>query len=298
MKSEAYLKPQQMMLSHTFALRLLFIVATFTWTPVGSMAQTWQIGILGGGANYQGELQDKYINLDGISAALGVSGFYSPHPRVNFSAEFIRGTLTGSDAAPGARNAARNLQFVTRLHELSIQARLNLIVNDESLVIPYLTGGASGFYIDPFTPGEGGRVYLFPLGTEGQGLREYPDRKMNRHLNAALLGGGGLELRLTEKLNLDLEVALRKTFTDYVDDVSSTYPNGQALLDARGPVAVRYSYRGGAPEIPAGTQRGNPGTDDWYHVIVFRLRYTLFSDMLRPVYTRTLLRKRGWPYTR
>lgn len=257
-----------------------------------------QIGLIGGGANYQGELQDKYINLDGISAVVGVGVFYSTQPRFNFSAEFIRGTLTGSDAAPGARNAARNLQFVTRLYELSAQGRFNFIVNDEALIIPYVSGGLSGFYIDPYTPAEGGRIYLFPLGTEGQGLREYPDRKMNRHLNAAILGGGGLALRVSENLNLDLDVVFRKTFTDYIDDVSSTYPEAQALLKARGPLAVKYSYRGSAPEIPAGSARGNPATNDMYHVIALRFRYTLSTNNLRPVYGKSLFRKRGWPYTR
>jgi hypothetical protein len=121
---------------------------------------------------------------------------------------------------------------------------------------------------------------------------------MNRHLNAAVLGGGGLELRLTEKLNLDFELMFRKTFTDYIDDVSTTYPDGAALLAARGPVAVRYSYRGTGAEIPAGVQRGNPNTDDMYHVIAFRLRYTLSTDNLRPVYARYLFRNRGWPYSR
>ena len=233
-----------------------------------------------------------------ISAAIGVSAFYCPTPRLNFSAELLRGTLTGSDAVAGARNAARNLQFVTRLYELSLQGRFNLVVSDESIVIPYVAAGVSGFHVDPFTPEEGGRVYLFPLGTEGQGLPEYPDRQMNRNFNAAVIGGGGLELRLTEKLNLDFELMLRKTFTDYIDDVSTTYPDGSLLLAARGPAAVRYAYRGSAAEMPVGSQRGNPGTNDMYHLIAFRLRYTLSSDNLRPVYARYLFRNRGWPYTR
>jgi opacity protein-like surface antigen len=276
----------------------LLIVGLFSYVSSTLHAQTLQLGLLGGGANYQGELQDKYINLDGISATVGVSVFYSPQPRFNLSAEIMRGTLTGSDAVPGARNAARNLQFVTRLYELSVQGRFNLIVNDEALIIPYASAGVSGFHIDPYTPAEGGRIYLFPLGTEGQGLREYPDRKMNRNINAALLGGGGVEIRLSDNLNLDFELVFRKTFTDYIDDVSSTYPDAMALLKARGPIALRYAYRGSAPEVPVGTQRGNPGTNDMYHVIAFRLRYTLSSNNLRPVYGRSLFRKRGWPYTR
>jgi opacity protein-like surface antigen len=276
----------------------LLIVGLFPYVSSTLQAQTLQVGFLGGGANYQGELQDKYINLDGISAAVGVGFFYSPQPRFNFSAEIMRGTLTGSDAVPGARNAARNLQFVTRLYELSVQGRFNFIVNDEALIIPYASAGVSGFHIDPYTPAEGGRIYLFPLGTEGQGLREYPDRKMNRNINAALLGGGGVEIRLSDNLKLDFELVFRKTFTDYIDDVSSTYPDAKALLTARGPIALRYAYRGSAPEIPAGTTRGNPATKDMYHVIAFRLRYTLSSNNLSPVYGRSLFRKRGWPYGR
>ena len=283
---------------NTLARLCLLFTSLFTLLDSPLQAQTLQLGLLGGGANYQGELQDKYINLDGISAAVGVSLFYSPQPRFNFSAEIMRGTLTGSDAVPGARNAARNLQFVTRLYELSVQGRFNFVVNDEALIVPYVSGGLSGFHIDPYTPAEGGRIYLFPLGTEGQGLREHPDRKMNRNLNAALLAGGGLEIRLSEKLNLDLEVVFRKTFTDYIDDVSTTYPDAQALLNARGPLAVKFAYRGSATEFPTGTQRGNPGSKDMYHVVAFRFRYTLSTNNLRPVYGRSLIRKRGWPYGR
>ena len=278
--------------------RIILISFILGCSAIQLQSQTWQLGLLAGGANYQGELQDKYINLDGISAAVGVSAFYSPKPRFNYSAEFIRGTLTGSDAAAGARNAARNLQFVTRFYELSFQGRFNFIVNDEALVIPYATGGVSVFHIDPYTPAEGGRIYLFPLGTEGQGLREYPDRKMNRHINGAMLGGGGLELRLSDKLNMDFEMVFRKTFTDYIDDVSTTYPNEQAMFNARGAIAVRYSYRGSAPAIPEGTTRGNPGTKDMFHVISVRLRYTLATNYLRPIYGKSLFRKRGWPYSR
>ncbi len=283
---------------NTLARLCLLITTLFPLLDSPLQAQTLQLGLLGGGANYQGELQDKYINLDGISAAVGVGLFYSPKPRFNFSAEIMRGTLTGSDAIPGARNAARNLQFVTRFYELSAQGRFNFIVNDEALIVPYVSGGLSGFHINPFTPAEGGRIYLFPLGTEGQGLREYPDRKMNRHINAALLGGGGLEIRLSENLNLDFELVFRKTFTDYIDDVSTTYPDPNALFNARGSLPVKFSYRGSATTFPEGTQRGNPNTKDMYHVIAFRLRYTLATNHLKPVYGRSLFRKRGWPYGR
>ena len=259
-------------------------------------------GFMVGGANYQGELQDKYFTLRGVSTAVGISSLYAFNDRFSISGEFLRGTLTGSDASPDGRNRARNLHFVTRLYELSFAGRINVFNSPEIPFIPYVLGGGSVFHIDPFTPdAAGGKVYLFPLSTEGQGLNEYPDRPLNKRVNVALFGGGGIEFRVTKKLRVDFEVAFRKSFTDYIDDVSTTYPNPNLLYAAHGPQAVQYSFRGdevssGDPVFPAGAQRGNPGTDDWFHVVSIRFRYPIFDRALEMDFPRYLFRKRGWPY--
>jgi hypothetical protein len=75
-------------------------------------------------------------------------------------------------------------------------------------------------------------------------------------------------------------------FTDYLDDVSGNYADSASLLAAKGPLAVKYSYRGNevpgsAPGYPdngyatKNAERGNPKTKDWYYLtglhVTFRL---------------------------
>lgn len=268
----------------------------------GSVGQEWYAGLTVGGANYQGELQDKKLTLDGMTPGLGLSALFAYNDRLSASLEIFKGVLSGSDARPDSRNRSRNLQFVTQLYDLTLAGRCNLFNSRDFPFIPYVMGGVSLFHVDPYTTdGVQGRVYLYPLSTEGQGLRAFPEIPRHRNLNYALSGGGGIEVRVTEKLRMDVEVGFRKTFTDYIDDVSGYYPDRAMLLAERGPIAVKYSYRGaespgGSPVFPEGTLRGNPGTDDWYHVVSIRFRYPILSWDLESIYKRHIFQKEGWPY--
>lgn len=268
----------------------------------GLQAQDLYGGVTLGGANYQGELQDKKLTLDGMTPGLGLSILYAYNDRLSGSLELFKGVLTGSDAKPDSRNRNRNLQFVTQLFDLTLAGRYNLYNSRDFAFIPYVVGGVSLFHIDPYTTdGVRGRVYLFPLSTEGQGLRAYPEIPVQQNINYALMGGGGIEVRLTDKLRMDIEVGFRKTFTDYIDDVSGYFPDPAMLLAERGPMAVSYSYRGdelpgGSQTFPKSTLRGNPGTDDWYHVVSIRIRYPILSWDLESIYKKYLFRKTGWPY--
>ena len=38
--------------------------------------------------------------------------------------------------------------------------------------------------------------------------------------------GGGFKIAVNPSFNIILEYGVRKTFTDYLDDVSTTYPGG------------------------------------------------------------------------
>ncbi len=88
------------------------------------------------------------------------------------------------------------------------------------------------------------RVYLKPLSTEGEGLPGYPDRKPYSLTQLAIPFGGGVKFAITNDWHIGLEVGLRKLFTDYLDDVSSTYADPNDLLTAKGQLAVDLSYRG------------------------------------------------------
>ena len=75
--------------------------------------------------------------------------------------------------------------------------------------------------------------------------------------------GGGVKIAVNESFNIILEYGIRKTFTDYLDDVSTTYP-GPNINNSQWPVemtnqAQELSDPTNNPQINnAGRERGNP----------------------------------------
>ena len=54
-------------------------------------------------------------------------------------------------------------------------------------------------------------------------MPEYPDRKPYKLTQVNIPLGVGLKYYASERINLSAEVLYRKTFTDYIDDVSHNY---------------------------------------------------------------------------
>ena len=284
------------------AIGLLLQAATAA-LPSDVVCQTLYAGASLGGSNYQGELKDGMVNLRGTRLAMGGGLLYAPNDRFSLGLEYTSAMLGGSDRYNRYYFARRrNLHFDTKTAEWSLTGRLNLIIGNEAVAIPYLSAGLAYFSVNPFTSDpEGRRVYLFPLSTEGQGL-EGASIPPHRRWNLSVPFGGGFELRLTRQLRLDIEIATRKTFTDHIDDVGGSYPDGYALLSQRGPAALEISYRGdelpgGDPYFPVeGTLRGNPETKDWYFFMLLRLRYPIFNKTYRYDRINHLFKGSDWPY--
>ncbi|HEY0432939.1 MAG TPA: DUF6089 family protein, partial [Chitinophagaceae bacterium] len=179
---------------------------------------------------------------------------------------------------------ARNLAFETKIAEFSVLGEYYLFDLNERRFSPYLMAGFAVYHFNPYDyNGTTQKVYLQPLSTEGQGLSGYPDRKPYSLTQLAIPFGGGIKYTLTDKLRVGLELGMRKLFTDYLDDVSTTYPDPTDLLSARGQTAVDMSYRGdelpnGSPNYPAkGAQRGGSQHKDWYYFFGLHLTYRLGS---------------------
>jgi opacity protein-like surface antigen len=88
---------------------------------------------------------------------------------------------------------------------------------------PYVIGGIGYFSFNPQTKVGNRWVDLQPLHTEGQGFAEYPDRKEYKLNQLMIPLGAGVKYELTPLINVRAEFLYRKTFTDYIDDVSTTY---------------------------------------------------------------------------
>jgi hypothetical protein len=144
----------------------------------------------------------------------------------------------------------RNLSFRSNIFELSSQAefiftkeqvgRHYKIKNAKGMknfnLQSYLFVGFGGFFYNPKAKYDGRWVALQPLSTEGQGLPG--GAKKYSRFSFCIPYGIGLKNALTAEWTVGLEIGMRKTFTDYIDDVSTVYYDSNALLAAKGQMAV------------------------------------------------------------
>ncbi|MFH2141416.1 MAG: hypothetical protein ABIJ97_03265 [Bacteroidota bacterium] len=147
----------------------------------------------------------------------------------------------------------------------------------------YFFVGVGGFYFNPKAKYLDGKWYaLQPLGTEGQGL--VPTREKYSRVQVAIPYGVGFKYGLDRKWSLGLEIGIRKTFSDYVDDVSTTYFNNNIIASENGDVAAYFAdpSLGRFDTDPVNdswtgpnTQRGDAKDKDTYMFIILNLTYKM-----------------------
>ncbi|RYY40539.1 MAG: hypothetical protein EOO08_05250 [Chitinophagaceae bacterium] len=261
-----------------FFLTALGIVATtisFAQSPV-------RFGLFGGVSQYQGDLQSSIFQGRFARPAIGLTASYDLGQRLALRGGITFSSLEASDRYNSKEELrARNLSFASKLTEGSLVAQYTFFNLDEIRWSPYVFGGVALFHFNPYTYDTSGQKYfLSPLSTEGQGLQQYPDRKMYSLTQFAIPFGAGVTYAITDRWQLGLEVGLRKTFTDYIDDVSGTYADAADLQATRGSKAVELAFRGNevdpAAGYPAkGAMRGNAKNKDLYYFAGLHLQFRL-----------------------
>ena len=240
------------------------------------------LGIFGGMVNYQGDLQP---NSFAFARSKIMSGAWVRIPinnRISIKTGINSGKLGATDAKNRDYLRQRNLSFHSNLQEAFLVADVSLLDMIRTPFTPYVYGGALLFRFNPFTYDQDGqKVHLQPLGTEGQGLAAYPERKPYKLTQAALTFGGGVRFAMNDFLNLGIELGQRKTFTDYLDDVSKTYVAEDLLREGNGDKAAELAFRGdefhGLSYPEDGSQRGSANDVDWYYTVGLSLELKLQS---------------------
>jgi hypothetical protein len=140
---------------------------------------------------------------------------------------------------------------------------------------PYIFAGVTGTKFNPKANFEGEWVALQPLGTEGQGLSQYPDREEYKTITLTIPFGIGVKYAVTDKLNIGFEIGARRAFSDFLDDVSGTYVASTELAADGNTLGAALSNRtgelsGGEPVVvPTGTARGDDTDSDWYFTVSY-----------------------------
>jgi opacity protein-like surface antigen len=256
-------------------LLILFLLAS-----PAAFAQV-QVGLFGGVSAYNGDLTEKIFPKRVTNGAIGITGTYSFTDKISARAGFTYSMVGAADRYnEDLELQQRNLSFETRIFEFSLMGEYDFFSLSEKRFTPYVVGGVAVFRFDPYIYWTGKeKVYLQPLSTEGQGIDGYGDPYKLTQL--AIPFGAGVKYAINDNLTIGIEGHLRKLFTDYLDDVSTSYADYNTLLLARGQRAVDIAYRGdevagGNPAYPSqGSQRGSPDTKDYYYFAGLHLSYSL-----------------------
>lgn len=248
-------------------MKKFFIFPLVLAFAMSAYAQRNEIGIFLGTSYYLGDLNpSKHFLL--TKPAGGIIYRYVFNPRWAVKVNGLYGTVEGNDAV-AKFNESRNLSFKSHIFEMSSQLELNFLPyvtgnTEEDYFSPYIFGGISVFSFNPKAEYNGIWYELKPLGTEGQGTSEYSSmRKDYSLMNVSFPFGLGFKYSIGKNICIGAEWGLRKTVTDYLDDVSTTYADPLILGPENGPMSVALADRSGALDN-VGSQRGNSVTKDWY----------------------------------
>jgi hypothetical protein len=253
-----------------------------------AVVQEGEFGIGVGAAHYFGDLNTRAkLNAAKFAASVFFRKNFGNYIALRIGASFAQLGYSDRYNTHNEYMYRRNLSFNSKVWELSLQGDFNFFRfmpgEAEYSFTPYITLGAGVFSYDPYAYLRGEKVFLRPLGTEGQGAALYPDRKQYSSMGISIPFGGGVKYAFNERINIGFEVLHRFTNTDYLDDVSKTYvdpsvfppnPDGSTsnalLLSDR-------SYEIGEPIGAPNVQRGNSKQKDQFVTAMFHITFNLQS---------------------
>lgn len=270
------------------SLKKLFFYSLFAILPTTSFAQLFftssEYGLQLGASTYFGDLNPNY-GLQSIHPAGGAFYRYAFNPYIAIKA-MANVTRVGFDdqLSKNEFQKQRNLNFKSDIYEAAIAAEFNFFWfatgDPKHRFTPYLTIGIGGFYYNPYTYFDDKKYNLRDLGTEGQNTSEYKYRAYKPY-SIAIPVGAGIKYWIKPGMNLGVEIANRFTFTDYIDDVSTTYV-GESYFSPN-PMHPSVASQLQDPSVTidgkklgrAGKQRGDNSTKDQYLLFQVSLSFQL-----------------------
>ncbi|MFL5728924.1 MAG: DUF6089 family protein [Cytophagaceae bacterium] len=252
---------------------------------------------------------DVLTDLRYVRPGLGLHINRRISPRFSFTSELACMRIMGNDFSSSnlftpakVKTYVRNLHFRNDIKQVSVILKYDIFPNTDHyrkrpVYNMYGFAGLCGFYHNPKARDDKGKwTSLRPLHTEGVRYSPY---------QIAIPLGVGVRYKLSLQWDLEVDITYMFTFTDYLDDVSKTYPDPSSLdsdkarmfsnrtadstdalsgsardlgyiqSDLNGPVvngAGNYKYvQGYGP----GTQRGSLKGFDSYAYLSIRFSYAI-----------------------
>jgi Domain of unknown function (DUF6089) len=243
-------------------------------------------------------LKDLNIGYTNISGGVFLQAMYKNAAGIRLEGTF--GKLSANDKVlAGITDIAkerfnRNLNFRSYITEVSAMLEIHptYIFIDwpakESTpprTSPYLLGGIAYFSFNPQTKLGNRWIDLQPLRTEGQGFAE-TGRKEYSLQQLSIPMGAGVKYELSPLINLRGEMIYRKTFTDYIDDLSTDYID-PALFDkylgagTSKATNAKILYDRQLVKDPISTKRGTVTNNDGYFTFNLKISVIIGRDRIR-----------------
>jgi len=264
-----------------------------------------EVGITAGASNYMGDLTPS-IALNETRPMGGIICRFNYSDFLTLRGNALFGQISGSDKnyADVADRYKRNLSFKSNILEFSGTVEYNLSGFTETQrfnpASPYLFAGVGVYKFNPMayfeympdvhvaseygdlTQFDGQWIELQRLSTEGQETTKYNERRRYSLTQISIPLGIGYKKQFYDVWAWGIEFGARKTFTDYLDDVSMTYVDPQITGGSNTGLSAALADR--TPELrdPSltndygseerlGAARGNQTTNDWYLFLNFTL---------------------------
>lgn len=236
-----------------------------------------EYGVVLGASNYYGDLSQGQ-NIKHFHPSAGVYQRYNLSDyfawRNQFSYLFASGTTDGNK-----NYEIQDLNFQTAIYEFSSMLsfdfhRFGTNINNQKST-PYALIGIGVFRFDPKRL-DAENISLYASNT---GMRSHNYSRIQMSVPVGI----GYKYKISHKRHqgawiIGVEALWRKTFTDYLDDVTGRYPDFKDMKDKYGEQSAQYSQPqvlNGLNPFPKGTFRGDEHLNDWYYFLGINLSYRI-----------------------
>lgn len=232
-------------------LRVSFLSAQWLWDFGGGIGASNYLGDIGGKEKTRRDfIYDMKLAKTRFNAVAFVRYKWRPAIFLKLAFDFTR--LEGDDKlTTNPARHYRNLNFRNNILSLSLTGEWVFYEDPDigntyryrNSFRSYLFAGGSVFYHNPKGLYNGKWISLRPLQTEGVAYSP---------INFAIPMGLGFYFTFNKKHRIGFEATYWKTFTDYIDDISGTYPDSPPKDNLARAMSLR------TPELGLQAYRDNP----------------------------------------
>jgi Domain of unknown function (DUF6089) len=259
------------------------------WTQTSRKNKSHELSIYSGGCYYIGELNPNKHLGNNAQLAGGVAYRNNVNRRIGFRGSVLYGSAQYWDknsSDPWQQN--RNLNFKNQFYEFGFITEINYFdyqLNSKDRISPYLFTGIAYYRMNPQGFSQGNWIPLQTLGTEGQWSNSGNQYKL---AGLSVPFGLGLKMNMFGFMGISFEWGIRKTWTDYFDDVSTVYTNPKEQMHQQGQLSLSLSDQSieqfrpdsSSPNDPSkrnneGMMRGDPSNHDFYGYGLIALNFRL-----------------------